>query len=119
AAQATISSAFSQRSIGHSMRVSDPKLLKSLAELGVELKPAAKLSESTSLGIGGTTDLLRIAKHESIPDLLQLLDAHHIPHRFLGGASNPLVDDGELSWVGWQPVRSDRDVVREGHRAYV
>ena len=101
------------------MRVSDPKLLKSLAELGVELKPAAKLSESTSLGIGGTTDLLRIAKHESIPDLLQLLDAHHIPHRFLGGGSNLLVDDGELPWVVLQLVPSDPDVVLEGHLAHV
>jgi len=101
------------------MRVSDPKLLKSLAELGVELKPAAKLSESTSLGIGGTTDLLRIAKHESIPDLLQLLDAHHIPHRFLGGGSNLLVDDGELPWVVLQLVPSDPDIVLEGHLAHV
>ena len=101
------------------MRVSDPKLLKSLAELGVELKPAAKLSESTSLGIGGTTDLLRIAKHESIPDLLQLLDDHHIPHRFLGGGSNLLVDDGELPWVVLQLVPSDPDIVLEGHLARV
>jgi len=101
------------------MRINDPRLLKSLAELGVELKAAAKLSESTSLGIGGTTDLLRIAKHESIPDLLQLLDANHIPHRFVGGGSNLLVDDGDLPWVVLQLVPSDPDVVLEGHLAHV
>src|SRR5205823_14125306 len=81
------------------MRINDPNLLKGLAELGVELRPAARLSDLTSLGIGGTTDLLRITKHESIPGLLNLLDANHIPHKFLGGGSNLLVDDGELPWV--------------------
>ena len=39
-----------------------------MPELGVELQPGASLAELTSLGIGGTTDLLRINKHESIPD---------------------------------------------------
>ena len=32
------------------------------------------MSKLTSLGIGGTTDLLRIKKHEGIPDLLNLLE---------------------------------------------
>src|ERR1700740_1816453 len=101
------------------MRISDPKLLTSLAELGIELRPAAKLSELTSLGIGGTTDLLRITKHESIPDLLQLLDANHIPHKFLGGGSNLLVDDGELPWVILQLVPPDPGIVLEGNPDHV
>lgn len=101
------------------MRINDPNLLKRLAELGVELRPAAKLSELTSLGIGGATDLLRITKHESIPPLLQLLDANHIPHRFLGGGSNLLVDDGELPWVVLQLASPEPDVVLEGNLAHV
>ena len=101
------------------MRINDPKLLKPLSELGVELRPAAKLSELTSLGIGGTTDLLRITKHESIPDLLQLLDENHVPHKFLGGGSNLLVDDGELPWVILQLASPDPDVVLEGNLAHV
>jgi UDP-N-acetylmuramate dehydrogenase len=101
------------------MRISDPKLLGRLAELGIELRAATKLSELTSLGIGGTTDLLRITKHESIPDLLKLLDANHIPHKFLGGGSNLLVDDGELPWVILQLVPPEPGVVLEGNLAHV
>ena len=101
------------------MRINDPKLLASLAELGIELRAGTKLSELTSLGIGGTTDLLRITKHESIPSLLNLLDANHIPHRFLGGGSNLLVDDGELPWVILQLVPPEPDVVLEGNLARV
>src|SRR5215471_21640790 len=101
------------------MRINDPKLLASLAELRVELQPATKLSELTSLGIGGTTDLLRITKHETIPALLQLLDANHIPHKFLGGGSNLLVSDGELPWVALQLAPPDPDVILEGNLAKV
>jgi UDP-N-acetylmuramate dehydrogenase len=101
------------------MRISDLKLLERLAELGVELRPAAKLSELTSLGIGGTTDLLRITKHESIPDLLNLLETNHIPHKFLGGGSNLLVDDGDLPWVVLQLAPPEPDIVLEGNHAYV
>ncbi len=86
------------------MRISDPKIVARLAELHVELQPGAALAGLTSLGIGGTTDLLRIKNHEGIPDLLNLLDSNHIPHKFLGGGSNLLVGDGELPWVVLQLV---------------
>jgi UDP-N-acetylmuramate dehydrogenase len=101
------------------MRMDDPKILSALPELNVELRPGQPLSELTSLGIGGTTDLLRIKRHESIPDLLNLLDANHVPHRFLGGGSNLLVGDGELPWVVMQLVRPEPDVVLEGNLARV
>jgi UDP-N-acetylmuramate dehydrogenase len=101
------------------MHISDPTIVASLAELGVELRPGTELSQLTSLGIGGTTDLLRIAKHESIPDLLNLLNANHIPHKFLGGGSNLLVRDGELPWVVLQLVSPEPDVVLKGNFAHV
>ena len=101
------------------MRISDPQLRGHLAELGVDLRQGAKLSALTSLGIGGTTDVLRITKHESIPDLLRLLEASRIPHRFLGGGSNLLVDDGELPWVVLQLVPPAPDVVLEGNLAHI
>src|SRR5690242_1078864 len=101
------------------MRISDPSLLKHLSELGIEFRPATKLSELTSLGIGGTTDLLRITKHETIPGLLQLLDHNHVPHKFLGGGSNLLVGDGELPWIVLQLARPEPDIVLEGNLARV
>jgi UDP-N-acetylmuramate dehydrogenase len=101
------------------MRISDPKILGGLAKLDVELRQGTSLAELTSLGIGGTTDLLRIKKHDSIPCLLRLLDDGGVPHRFLGGGSNLLVGDGELSWVMLQLVAPDPDVVLEGNLAHL
>jgi UDP-N-acetylmuramate dehydrogenase len=101
------------------MRIEDPKLVAALPGLGVQLNPGTSLSEHTSLGIGGTTDLLRITRHEAIPDLLNLLDAQAVPHKFLGGGSNLLVGDGELPWVVLQLVSPQPDIVLEGKFAQV
>jgi UDP-N-acetylmuramate dehydrogenase len=101
------------------MRVRDPRIVAALPELGVELKPAASLAELTSLAIGGTTDLLRVRKHDAIPELLNLLDAQAVPYKFLGGGSNLLVGDGELPWLVLQLVSPDPDIVLEGRFAQV
>jgi len=101
------------------MRIDDPKLLAALAALDVELQHGASLAELTRLGIGGTTDLLRIGRHESIADLLNLLDHAAIPHKFLGGGSNLLVIDGELPFVILQLTKLDADVIIEGNVAHV
>jgi UDP-N-acetylmuramate dehydrogenase len=101
------------------MCIEDPKIVAALPELGVQLKPGTSLAELTSLGIGGTTDLLRIEKHDAIPDLLNLLDAQSVPHKFLGGGSNLLVGDGELPWVVLQLVSPKPDIVLEGNFAQV
>jgi UDP-N-acetylmuramate dehydrogenase len=101
------------------MRIEDSKVIAALPELGVELRSGSALADLTSLGIGGTTDLLRIKKHEGIPDLLNLLDSSGVPHRFVGGGSNLLVGDGELPWVILQLVRPEPDVVIDGNFAQV
>jgi UDP-N-acetylmuramate dehydrogenase len=101
------------------MRIENSKIVAALPELGVELRRGSALADLTSLGIGGTTDLLRIKKHEAIPDLLNLLDGQGVPHRFLGGGSNLLIGDGELPWVILQLVRPEPDVVLEGNFARV
>jgi UDP-N-acetylmuramate dehydrogenase len=101
------------------MRISDPKILTALPQLDVELRRGASLAGLTSLGIGGTTDLLQIKNHDSIPGLLNLLDSHGVPHRFLGGGSNLLVEDGDLPWVVLQLARPKPDVVLDGNFAQV
>ena len=101
------------------MRIENPSIVSALTALSVELQHGIALSQMTSLGIGGTTDLLRLKRHESIPDLLKLLDANGIPHKFLGGGSNLLVGDGELPFVALQLVRPEPDVVIEGNFAKV
>ena len=97
------------------MRISDPKLIAAIAALGVEHKAGVSLAEKTSLEIGGTSDLLLIRKHESLPELIRLLKQAGVPHRFLGGGSNVLLPDGELPWVILQLARQDPDVRFEGN----
>jgi UDP-N-acetylmuramate dehydrogenase len=101
------------------MRIENARILDALPKLAVELRRGASLAELTSLGIGGTTDLLRINRHESIPELLNLLDEHGIAHKFLGGGSNLLVRDGELPFVVLQLAQPNPDVVIEGTFASV
>lgn len=101
------------------MRLNDPKLLAVLPELGVERLPGASLAERTSLGIGGTTDLLLIRRHAALPELLPLLRSAGIPYRFLGGGTNLLVRDDELPWVVLHLARHDPDIRLEGQSAWV
>jgi len=101
------------------MRIEQPKILAALPELGTELRRGVSLAEMTSLGIGGTTDLLRIQRHEAIPGLLKLLDAQGVPHKFLGGGSNLLVVDGELPFVVLQLVKGEPEISLDGNIASV
>jgi UDP-N-acetylmuramate dehydrogenase len=101
------------------MRIEDPKILAVLPELGTELRRGVSLAELTSLGIGGTTDLLRIQQHEAIPGLLKLLDEHGVSHKFLGGGSNLLVVDGELPFVVLQLVKGEPEISLDGNVATV
>jgi len=101
------------------MRIEDPKILAALPELGTERRCGVSLAELTSLAIGGTTDLLRIQKHDAIPGLLKLLDEYKVPHKFLGGGSNLLVVDGELPFVVLQLVKGEPEISLDGSIATV
>jgi UDP-N-acetylmuramate dehydrogenase len=101
------------------MRIEESKILAALKELGVVLRRDVSLAELTSLGIGGTTDLLRIQRHEAIPGLLKLLDDHGVPHKFLGGGSNLLVVDGELPFVVLQLEKGEPEIALDGNVASV
>jgi UDP-N-acetylmuramate dehydrogenase len=101
------------------MRITDPKLVAALRELDAQHLAGASLAERTSLAIGGTTDVLLVRRHASLPDLVALLDAAGIPHRFLGGGSNVLIDDGELPWVILQLAHQDPEMRFEGTSLWV
>ena len=100
------------------MRVSD-KVAARLKELGAELRQGVPLAEHTSLGIGGTTDEILLRRYETIPEIMRLLADENIPHRFLGGGTNVLVADGELSFVVLHLPSSTPGMRVEGNAAYV
>jgi UDP-N-acetylmuramate dehydrogenase len=101
------------------MRIHDLALNAELVALQVEQCAGVSLAALTNLGIGGTTDLLRITRHDSIPALVQLLESRRIPYRFLGGGSNLLVGDGELPWVVLQLAKPEPEILLEGNMARV
>src|SRR5438105_5413185 len=101
------------------MKLTDPNILTALTDLGVERIAGASLAERTSLGIGGTTDLLLVRRHGALPDLIGLLRGAGVPYKFLGGGTNLLVKDGELPWVVLQLAHQEPDLRREGNFAHV
>jgi len=101
------------------MRIENQLVLAALPGLDAELRRGVSLAEMTSLGIGGTTDLLRITRHDAIPELLKLLDAQGVAHKFLGGGSNLLVMDAELSFVVLQLVKGEPELTLDGNVATV
>jgi UDP-N-acetylmuramate dehydrogenase len=101
------------------MRISEKPIAEKLKSLDVEMVPGVSLIEKTYLGIGGTTDQLILRNFETIPEVVGLLKNDNIPYRFLGGGSNVLVDDGELSWVVLHLPTSQPGMRVEGNAAYV
>jgi UDP-N-acetylmuramate dehydrogenase len=100
------------------MRI-EAQLAEKLTELGVELRPGVALADLTSLAIGGTTDELLLRRYETIPEVMRLLKASGIPHRFLGGGTNLLVMDGELPFVVLHLPSSRPGMRVEDNVAYV
>jgi UDP-N-acetylmuramate dehydrogenase len=101
------------------MHITDPKLLEALRDLEIECRPEEKMAKWTSLGIGGSTDLLVVHERRHLPELLRLLRGNGIRHRLLGGGTNLLVADGELPWVALRLAKTEPTVRIEGNRVWV
>jgi UDP-N-acetylmuramate dehydrogenase len=100
------------------MRISDKSAAR-LAELGAQVRRGVSMADETSLGIGGTTDEILLARYETIPEVMRLLADEHVPHKFLGGGTNVLISDGELPWVMLHLPKSNPGMRVEGGAAYV
>jgi UDP-N-acetylmuramate dehydrogenase len=90
-----------------------------LKNLGAEVQRDVSLKEKTSLGIGGITDEVLLRRYESIPNAMRLLADESIPHRFLGGGTNVLIGDGELSYIVLHLPTSQPGMRIEGNAAYI
>jgi UDP-N-acetylmuramate dehydrogenase len=90
-----------------------------LKNLGAEVQHDVSLKEKTSLGIGGITDEVLLRRYESIPNVMRLLADESIEHRFLGGGTNVLIGDGELSYIALHLPTSQPGMRVEGTAAYI
>lgn len=101
------------------MRISDKPIAAKLKELHVDVRPNVALREKTSLGIGGSTDMLLLNRYDAIPEVMRLLADEGIPHKFLGGGTNVLIGDGELPWVVLHLPAAQPGMRVEGNIAHV
>jgi UDP-N-acetylmuramate dehydrogenase len=101
------------------MRISDKPIAAKLKDRHVDVRPAVTLSDKTSLGIGGTTDMLILNRYDAIPEVMRLLAAEGVPHKFLGGGTNVLIADGELPWVMLQLPTTQPGMKIEGNVAHI
>jgi UDP-N-acetylmuramate dehydrogenase len=70
-----------------------------LAGFGAEWLPGERLSQHTSLGVGGPADIIRVYDARRLPELVAYLNRYDVPWRILGGGSNLLVADEGLPGV--------------------
>lgn len=81
------------------MRIETPRASQMCADLGVVFRPREPLADWTSLGVGGTTDVLVVEDARCLPELVAWLRSEGIPWRTLGGGTNLLIAEGELPTV--------------------
>ena len=89
-----------------------------LAAFGAEWLPGERLSQHTSLGVGGPADIIRVHDARRLPELVAYLHGHGVPWRILGGGSNLLVADEGLPEVLLQLARGEA-MAFAGNRAEV
>ena len=100
------------------MRIAD-SIVARLRELGAEVRPGISLADQTSLEIGGTTDEVLLGRYETIPEVMRILADEQIRHRFLGGGTNVLIEDGEQPWIVLHLPSAKPGMRVEGNFAYL
>src|SRR3990170_6108188 len=76
------------------MILNDPEFVQQLENWGARWLPDQKLSEHTSLGVGGLADLIVIRRLEALELVVEGLRQRGIPWALLGGGTNVLAADG-------------------------
>jgi UDP-N-acetylmuramate dehydrogenase len=89
-----------------------------MVAFGAEWLPGERLSQHTSLGVGGPADIIRVHDARCLPELAAYVRGHGVPWRILGGGSNLLVADQGLPDVLLQLAYGEA-VTFTGNRAEV
>lgn len=101
------------------MHIENPRAPAVFRELAVDYRPGEHLANWTSLGVGGTTDVLVVQDPQRLPDLVAWLRAEGIPWRVMGGGTNLLVSEGELPEAVLQLSSTQGAAKFDGRRARV
>jgi len=90
-----------------SLLAQEPGIRERVAAHGAEWFPGERLSQHTSLGVGGPADIIRVHDAARLPELVAYLYGFGVPWRVLGGGSNLLVADAGLPDVLLQLARGE------------
>ncbi len=105
------------RFTGHHAALKIPNSSRMLPALGVQLLPGTSLPNLPTSESAARPTCSASTKHEAIPALLNLLDATHIPHKFLGGGSNFSSATANFPGSCLQLANPEPEVVLEGNFA--
>jgi UDP-N-acetylmuramate dehydrogenase len=97
----------------------DTELVEKLTAFGAEVRLGERLSEYTSLGVGGPADIIVLRRIDAIEPVVAALRERGIPWSPLGGGTNVLAADEPCRRVLLQLAPGPNDVVFEGNRACI
>jgi UDP-N-acetylmuramate dehydrogenase len=97
------------------MILTDSEFVQQMERWGAHFLPDQKLSDHTSLGVGGLADLIRVRRLEALEPVVAGLGQRGIPWRLLGGGTNVLAADEPHRKVFLQLVRGPHDLVFDGN----
>ncbi len=95
------------------------QLAKDLEAFPVRWKPGQRMSELTSLAVGGPADVVVIEDPQCLPDVGHFFRSKGIPWRLLGGGSNLLVRDEGLRSIALQLAPERNGVRFDGPRVEI
>ncbi len=101
------------------MFLNDAEFINQIESWGARFLPGQKLSEHTSLGVGGPADLIVIQRIEAVEPVVSGLRQRGIPWGLLGGGTNVLASDESLKRVLLHLAPGPRDLVFEGNTVHI
>src|SRR4051812_12837837 len=97
------------------MTLNDAEFVKQMEGWGAFFLADRRLSEYTSLGVGGLADLIVLRRPEALEPVVRGLREREIPWRLLGGGTNVLPVDEPLHRVFLHLAPGPSDLVFDGN----
>ena len=101
------------------MFLNDLEFAEQMSKWGARSLPEQKLSERTSLGVGGPADVIVLERLDALEPVVEGLRERGIPWKLLGGGTNVLAADEPHRRVYLHLAHSANDITIEGNRARV